>query len=235
VPTARGSRLDAVVARVVSGELPIRTDNTASAMWDVLCDPDDWNLDELFGALAPLDALSPGPRREKGLVRLDQTTVVWGDLVVDGDLEVLSHTLVLGDVRCTGYIYSGIHDCFIVAGDVKARAIEALRSYWLVDGSIDTQTAWLATYGFLNQRSTLRARLLVLEMYFELQHDEVVAETRIETDYLPNDEAARTTLARVIDLEGLIDDKHVVDTWELLRRVARGKPVFRAPASRSRT
>ncbi len=155
-----------------------------------------------------------------------------GDLIVDGDLECLSHTLVLGSVRCTGYVYSGIHDCLIVAGDLEGRALEALRSYWVIGGSIRAETTWLSTYGSLNQRGSIRTRLLVVQQYFGLLRDEdIVADARIETDYLPRDEAARRRLAEVIDVEGLLDSDGQFDSWELLRRVARGERVFRQASS----
>lgn len=54
----------------------------------------------------------------------------------------------------------------------------------------------------------------------------VRAKTRIETDYLPDDDAAKARLRKVLDVEPLLDDEGDVDSFELLRRVARQKPVF---------
>jgi hypothetical protein len=192
-------------------------------------DPGEWDA-RTFAALDALHGTRRVARTERGVLKIERPTVIPGDLVVEGDLECLSHTLVVGDVRCTGYVFSGIHDCLIVAGDLTARALEAQRSYWIVGGSIEAETIWLSTYGSLHQRGEIRARLLMLQMYFELQHDVGVhAGTRIETDYLPDDEAARARLREAIDVEGLLDPDGDFDSWALLRRVARGERVFRDP------
>lgn len=214
------TRLEATVARCASGEVAPET------LWDVLCDPDNWDL-ETLGALETLSRSAP--RSERGLVKLEKPTVVLGDLVVDGDLECLSHTLVLGNLHCKGYLYSGIHGCLIVGGDLTARSLEATRSYWLVGGSLEAETMWLSTYGFLLQRGELRTRLLMLQMSFELRNDVGIhAATRIETEYLPEDEPARTRLREVLAIDDLLDTDGDFDSWTLLRRVARGERVFRS-------
>lgn len=220
--------LEDVVGRVLSGVLPPGSPEATDALIDALTDPDDWDS-EGFAVLDRLRAVAGVPRIEHGVVRFEKPTVVYGDLVVDGDLECLCHTVVLGDVRCSGYLYSGIHDCLIVAGDLEARSLEALRSYWAIAGSITAETIWLSTYGALQQRGRVRTRLLMLEMYFELRNEEgVEAETRISTDYLPDDPVARARLEEVLDTRILLGDDGTFQSWELLKRVARGVPVFRA-------
>jgi hypothetical protein len=220
--------LEDVVARCLSGALPPGSPETTEALIDALTDPDDWEP-EGFAVLDRLRLAAGAPRTEHGVVRFERPTVIFGDLVVDGDLECLSHTVVLGDVRCSGYLYSGIHDCVIIAGDLEARSLEALRSYWVIGGSITAETIWLSTYGFLQQRGAVRTRLLMLEMYFELRNEEgVEAETRISTDYLPDDPVALARLQEVVDTGALLGDDGTLESWQLLKRVARGEPVFRA-------
>src|SRR4051794_22111456 len=102
-------KLDAVVARCVSGELAPDTDATTEALWDVLSDPDDWD-DPMFASLDTLRRWAAMPRTETGTVKLTEPTVFYGDLVVEGDLECTSPVMVLGDLRCTGFVFSGIHD-----------------------------------------------------------------------------------------------------------------------------
>jgi len=226
---AAADRLDQTVARFLAGELSLDSEQAAGVLWDVLMDPGEWDA-RTFAALDALHGAARVARTERGVLKIERSTVIPGDLVIDGDLECLSHTLVVGDVRCTGYVFSGIHDCLIVAGDLTARALEAQRSYWLVCGSIEAETIWLSTYGSLCQRGEIRARLLMLQMYFELQHDVGVhAGTRIETDYLPDDEVARARLREAIDVEGLLDPDGDFDSWALLHCVARGERVFRDP------
>ena len=216
-----------VVASCVAGTRVLGTDEATEALIDAVSDPDDWELDELRATLAPLAAHAT-PRSETGTVAFEEGTVVIGDLVVDGNLECNAHTLVVGNLRCSGYLYTGIHCCLIVTGDVDAAAIDALRSYWSIGGSIRAESAWFSTYGFLEQGGELRARLVVAEQYFELKRAErVSAGTRIDTNHLPDDPDASRRLAEVIDVEAMLDDKQQFDRWELLRRIARGAPVFR--------
>lgn len=228
-PMGTSDRLDQIVARFVAGELALTSEQAAGLLWNELMDPGEWGAKTL-GAIDALRALPRTERAERGVLKIERPTVIPGDLVIDGDLECLSHTLVVGDVRCTGYVLSGIHDCLIVGGDVAARALEAQRSYWLVGGSLEAETIWFSTYGSLCQRGEVRARLLMLQMYFELQHDTGIhADTRIETDYLPDDAAALERLRATIDVDGLLDANGDVDSWALMRRVARGERVFREP------
>jgi hypothetical protein len=116
----------------------------------------------------------------------------------------------------------------VVTGDLEGRALEALRSYWLIGGNIAAETAWLSTYGLLFQRGDLRTRLLVLQQHFEVRHTRSVeAATRIETDYLPKDAAAQAKLAELLQIEGLTGEDGQLDSWALLDAVSRGEPVFR--------
>ena len=222
------AKLDAVVARCLAGELAQGSEAATQALWDVLCDPDDWE-DATFASIEALRRWATGPRTERGLVRFTTPTVVYGDLIVEGDLECTCHVLVLGHLRCTGFVFTEIHDCLIVAGDLEARALEALRSYWVVAGDVRADTLWLSTYGFLHQRGAVHTQLLVLQQYFELRNDVGIhATTRIETDYLPDDPAAKARLREVLDVEPLLDDTGELDSWALLRAVSRGDQVLRA-------
>ncbi|MBL8945502.1 MAG: hypothetical protein JNK45_20230 [Myxococcales bacterium] len=116
----------------------------------------------------------------------------------------------------------------IVTGDLTAAGLEAQRSYWLIVGATTATTTWLSTYGTASFTGPLRTRLLVLQMYFEVRDPvELHAETRIDTDYLPKDPAARARLAEVIDVDGCLDADGEFDSFALLRRVARGERVFR--------
>jgi hypothetical protein len=186
-------------------------------------DPDDYDFEQFeeVGDFEPVD------RTERGLVKLDGSTVVTGDFVIDGDLEMNGHLVVLGSLRCTGFLFTGIHCCLVVRGDVAARAVEALRSYWLIGGSITTDTAWFSTYGFLKLRGTLHTRLLVVQQYFDLGDPAVVAEVRIDTDYLPKDPAARAKLDSILDTRDLVDNEGDFDSWALLRKSSRGENVFK--------
>jgi hypothetical protein len=189
-------------------------------------DPDDYDL-EAFDELE-LGDTEIIDRRESGLVKLDMQTVVTGDFVIDGDLELNGHLLVLGSLRCTGFMFTGIHSCLVVRGDVTARAVEAWQSYWLINGSITTETAWLSNEGFLMLGGELHARLLVVEMYFDLVNDPVVtAKTRIDTEYLREDEKAQQQLRAVLDTSKLRDPNWEFDSWALLRAMSRGDTVFR--------
>lgn len=224
--------LSNVVARCIAGELVLGSDTATESLIDAISDPDDWDLEELRATLAPL-AAHAATRNESGTLAFEDGAVVIGDLVIDGNLECNAHTLVVGNVRCSGYVYTGIHCCLVVTGDVDARGIDALRSYWSIGGSVRAETAWFSTYGFLEQGGELRARLVVAEQYFELKCPErVVAGTRIDTEYLPKDAEASRRLAEVIDVDGMVhenaDGEKQFDRWELLRRVARGTPVFRS-------
>jgi hypothetical protein len=194
---------------------------TLEEIVDTYWDCDDWNDDTL-----DLLAASRVPgfvRHETGVVRFEEPTIVAGDLVVDGDLECLSHSFVLGNLTCTGYVYSGIHDSVVVCGDVTARAIDALRSYWLVGGTLTATTAWYSMYGRLHGFGELRAGLLVLEKFDLLGPVAVHATTRIETEGLDRDPAALAALAEVVDLDRIRDAEGNVSSWELLRLVARGE------------
>jgi hypothetical protein len=192
---------------------------------DLFSDPGDLDL-ELFGQVARFE---PIDRSERGLVKLDDATVVTGDLIIDGDLEMNGRLVVLGSLRCTGFVFTGIHCSLVVRGDVSARAVEAMRSYWLIGGSITTETAWLSTYGFLKLGGELRARLLVAQQYFDLDGaPNIVTETRIDTDYLPKDAAARAKLDAVLDTTGLVDNEGDFDNWALLRAMSKGANVFRS-------
>ena len=187
-------------------------------------DPDDYDLE----ALANTAVSERVDRHEHGLVELDGETVVTGDLVIEGDLELNGHLLVLGSLRCSGFVFTGIHCCLVVKGDVTARAVEALRSYWLVGGSITSETAWLSTYGFLMLGGELRTQLLVVQQYFELRDDPaIVARMRIDTDYLSKDLAAKARLDEVLLTSEMLDDDGDFDSWALLRKMSRGDRVFR--------
>ncbi len=225
------ARIDALIDRMLAGELELGSSTGAEALLDLVYDPDDW-CPELLAALARLAPLRRPPDRRAGLVQFERPTVIAGDLLVDGDLECLSHTLVLGDLRCTGYVFTGIHDCLCVTGDLAAAALEAQRSYWFIGGATSATTTWLSTYGTAAFTGPVRTRLLVLQMFAELVAPvELHVETRIDTDYLPDDPAARARLAEAIDVDTCLDEDGQLDSCELTRRVARGLPVFRQPAS----
>jgi hypothetical protein len=190
---------------------------------DLFADPGDFDL----AMLDEVARFEPIDRTERGLVKIDDATVVTGDLIIEGDLEMNGRLVVLGSLRCTGFVFTGIHCSLVVRGDVSARAVEAMRSYWLIGGSISAETAWLSTYGFLKLGGELRARLLVVQMYFDLGDAKVAAETRIDTDYLPKDAAARARLDAVLDTRELVDDEGDFDNWALLRAMSKGTNVFR--------
>ncbi len=120
----RVQKIQKAVARCVSAELPRGSEQEADALWDVLADPGEWTP-EMFGALEALAGLD-GPRTETGVVKFTRPTVLLGDLVVDGDIECMTHTLVAGNVSCTGYLISGIH-----AGAMDDAGREALLKYIL--------------------------------------------------------------------------------------------------------
>lgn len=207
------------------------TPEAADLFWSTFFDP-EWELSDLE-AIETLRARAGGPRQASGLLSIERATVISGDLIVAGDLDVNGHTLVLGDLRCSGYLFTGIHTCLIVTGAVEARAINALRSYWLVGGPIAAPLIWLGTYGMVLHRAAMRARLLVEEMELERHEDSgpVQAETRIVSDYVTDDEAALAQLAALLVPEAYRNDEGDVDAWELLRWASKGREVFKVPAA----
>jgi len=222
-------RIHEHVARFLSGEWSLASSEHTDALWDDLCGVSEWTPQlSLYGQLDALQALAGSPTTHQGLLEIEEPTVITGDLIVEGNLECHSHTLVLGSVRCTGYVYSGVHDSLIVAGDVAAAGLEALRSNWHVGGSMTAETTWLSSYGTLSLRGALRTRLLVVQQSFEILGTPVIETgTRIDTDYLPKDADARARLNAVITIDDCLDGDGEFDSFALLRHVAAGKQIFR--------
>jgi hypothetical protein len=135
---------------------------------------------------------------------------------------------VIGSLECTDYVYTGIHSCLVVRKNFAARAVDVLRSYWLIGGDVTVESAWLSTYGFLKLRGTMRTRLLVVQQNFELCDEPTIEATiRVDTEYLPKDPASRAALDAALVTDELLDPERDIDSWALLRAVGRGKTVFR--------
>jgi len=190
-------------------------------------DPDDYELEEL-DALRGLLPLATLARSESGQISLDGV-VVAGDLHIDGNLDIHGHVVVLGNLTCTGYLMSWVHCCVVVLGDVKAAAIAATRSYWLVDGDIASPVVWWSTYGLALHRGAIHTQLYVEDHYFERVDDcgAIEAPTQIVSEYVAKDETAITKLEALVRPEALRDEDGDIDSWQLLRAVSEGMPIFR--------
>ena len=221
---------------ILANKTPFDSSEAKEAINQILCDPDDGWDDSIFPLLHALKQRGGPGSLHTGLYRTPDhiDTIIEGDLHIDGDFECSCHTFVTGNLTCSGYLYSGIHCNLVVAGDIRARAIDAWQSYWLVGGSITADSMWFSSDGFVHHHDRINARLLVLEQGAYLVNDAgVKATTRIESDYLPNDEEAEVTLRATIipDVyESLLykdgEFQGQFDQWEMLRRLSRGDAVF---------
>lgn len=200
----------------------------AELFWSRYIDPDDYDL----SAIEALDALRPAAQESKhavGLTSLPPNTLIAGDLRVTGDLEVNDHLAVLGDLECSGYIYTNVHCCLVVAGSIRAAAAQSLRSYWLVGGSIQVPLLWAGTYGTLLHRGPLEARLLVEEMEHERGEEcgPLQVQHHVVSSYVAEDLDAQRQLEALLRPEARIDGENPIDVWQLLRTASTGAPLFR--------
>ncbi|MDR0784034.1 MAG: hypothetical protein LBE83_09810 [Propionibacteriaceae bacterium] len=180
--------------------------------------------------------IQPGRIHPKSLsipahVKHNKPNVIFGDLTVNGDLDIENHLVVVGDLVCAGLIHSEQYTCISVGGDVRAKAFLANESWWLVGGALTADIMWLEGGGFLCEKT--HARLLVMNGDLELENDNSITGTWIRTDYFDEDDDAKAAMRAAL-IPGAYEslwrssdeDEGWFDVWKLVKRIARGKTIL---------
>ncbi|MFN3199533.1 MAG: hypothetical protein ACE366_14100 [Bradymonadia bacterium] len=202
---------------------------------EVLCeqlgDPDEWYPPERAAARAARDAMTPSITKLSADPLIDSLTIYPGDLVVDADFTLNNHVFVFGDLNVRGTItVSPAHAILMVVGDISCRAMELVRAYLFVHGTIRAETCVLGVaYGFNKVSGQISTRLYLRD---DTHHNLTIEQDCDEEGDRRNIEAEHVVCVDdeedVERLKGVLAAKYMArfDPFELMAAIAEGEDIF---------